>query len=193
MAHQVNLVIGATLCALACLAQDFRPPFDKSDYVGRVGIQLNPWFPPKKPPMHYSGGPNVPYLHHEGDEQQVWRQAMDLCAKYGVDVLVPEINEPQAWNWNWRVLLRAAAMTNDPPVKVGMFFGMYSKDKDAVIASMKKVLGPFRVGEALPPLSPDFLPAIDIKWAGREFRPGPFLFPHVHGPYSPPAFPVAGK
>ena len=144
MAHQVNLVVGATLCALACLAQDFRPPFDKSDYVGRVGIQLNPWFPPKKPPMHYSGGPNVPYLHHEGTELQVWRQAMDMCAKYGVDVLVPEINEPQAWTWQWRVLLQAAALTNDPPVKVGMFFGMYSKDKDAVIASMKKVLGPFR-------------------------------------------------
>ena len=144
MAHQVNLVVGATLCALACLAQDFRPPFDKSDYVGRVGIQLNPWFPPKKPPMHYSGGPNVPYLHHEGTELQVWRQAMDLCARYGVDVLVPEINEPRAWTWQWRVLLQAAALTNDPPVKVGMFFGMYSKDKDAVIASMKKVLGPFR-------------------------------------------------
>ena len=86
----------------------------------------------------------MPYLHHEGTELQVWRQAMDLCAGYGVDVLVPEINEPQAWAWQWRVLLQAAALTNDPPVKVGMFFGMYSKDKDAVIASMKKVLGPFR-------------------------------------------------
>ena len=125
-------------------AQDFRPPFDKRDYAGRVGIQLNPWFPPKKPPMHASGGPNVPYLHHEGTELQVWRQAMDLCARYGVDVLVPEINEPRAWTWQWRVLLQAAALTNAPPVKVGMFFGMYSKDKDAVIVSMKKVLGPFR-------------------------------------------------
>ena len=136
----------AVLTATAGLfgAQDFRPPFDKRDYAGRVGIQLNPWFPPKKPPMHASGGPNVPYLHHEGTELQVWRQAMDLCARYGVDVLVPEINEPRAWTWQWRVLLQAAALTNDPPVKVGMFFGMYSKDKDAVIASMKKVLGPFR-------------------------------------------------
>ena len=91
----------AVLTATAGLfgAQDFRPPFDKRDYVGRVGIQLNPWFPPKKPPMHASGGPNVPYLHHEGTELQVWRQAMDLCARYGVDVLVPEINEPRAWTW----------------------------------------------------------------------------------------------
>jgi len=124
-------------------AQDLRPPFDKSDYKGRVGIQLNPWFPPKKMPIHGYGGPNRPYIHHEGGTWDVWRQAMELCAKYGVDTLVPEINEPVHYAWNWSKMLEAAG-TNNPPVKIGMFFGFYSKDKDACIASMKKVLGPYR-------------------------------------------------
>lgn len=124
-------------------AEDFRPPFDKSDYKGRVGIQLNPWWPAQKDPVYGEGGPNVSYIHHTGTSAQVWRQAMELCARYGVDVLVPEINEPQAWSGCWRVLLDQAG-TNRPPVRIGMFFGMYSKDKESVIASMKKVLTPFR-------------------------------------------------
>ena len=129
--------------AASVKAPDFRPPFDKSDYVGHVGIHLNPWFPPNKAPIHTYGGPNVPYEQHPRAKKDAWRKAMETCARYGVDYLVAEVNEPQAWDWDWRVILDAAG-TNDPPVKVGMFFFTGSKDKEACIASMKTVLGRMR-------------------------------------------------
>lgn len=147
MKMNVLLLLSAGFALAASCAEDFRPSFDKSDYKGRVGIQLNPWFPLNKPPIHALGGPNRAYVHHEGTD--IWRQGMELCAEYGVNLWVPEINEPTAWTGVWRQLLDAAG-TNNPPIKVGMFFGMYSGGKDvketkeAVVASMKKVLGPFR-------------------------------------------------
>ena len=144
---RLRLAIAAAAVVVAAASSaagpDFRPPFDKSDYVGRVGIHLNPWFPPKKAAVHGYGGPNVQFAEHLGTKRDAWRQAMETCASYGVDFLVQEINEPAAWTGDWRTLLDAAG-TNDPPVKVGMFFSMGSKDKTACIASMKKVLRPFR-------------------------------------------------
>ena len=136
------LVLLPSFAALAA-ASDYRPPFDKSDYVGHVGIHLNPWFPPNKAPIHTYGGPNVPYAQHPREKKEAWRQAMETCARYGVDYLVAEINEPQAWDGDWRLILDAAG-TNDPPVKIGMFFATFSKDKDACIASMKTILGRMR-------------------------------------------------
>ncbi len=135
-------VLLASFAALAA-ANDFRPPFDKGDYRGRVGIQANPWFPPRKAPMYAWGGPNRPYVTLEGSKEEVWRRGVELCAQYGVDQICLEINEPSSWAGEFRVLLNAVG-TNDPPVKIGMFFGMFSQGTDAVIASMKKVLGPFR-------------------------------------------------
>ena len=131
-----------SFAALAA-ANDFRPPFDKSDYVGHVGIHLNPWFPPNKAPIHAYGGPNVPYAQHPRAKKEAWRQALETCASYGVDYLVAEVNEPTSWDGDWRLILDAAG-TNDPPVKIGMFFLTGSKDKDACIASMKKILGRMR-------------------------------------------------
>ena len=122
-------------------APDFRPAFDKSDYKGTVAIQANPWFPLYKPPMHALGGPNTAYLKPKTADW--WGEGMKLCREYGVTMFTPEINEPSAWTGCWRAMLDSAR-SNGCPVKVGMFFGMYSKDKDAVIASMKRVLGPFR-------------------------------------------------
>ena len=139
----VSSVLMFSARAASDYASDFRAPFDKSDYVGRVGIQMNPWFPPVKAAVHGKGGPNVPYAQHPAASKEYWRKLMETCAKYGVDFLVPEINEPSAYDGVWREIINAAG-TNDPPVKVGMFFGMYSKDKDSCIASMKKVLGRMR-------------------------------------------------
>ena len=147
----MRTLLGAILAAASCLggalrsaaadAPDFRPPFDKGDYRGTVAIQANPWFPLYKPPMHALGGPNTAYLKPKTADW--WGEGMKLCREYGVTMLTPEINEPSAWTGCWRAMLDSAKK-NGVPVKIGMFFGMYSKDKDAVIASMKRVLGPFR-------------------------------------------------
>ena len=119
-------------------AADFRPPLDKSDYRGYVAVQVNPWFPPSKPPKHALGGPNMPYVG--GSD---WQKAMDLCAEYGINAFVPEINEPGAWIDVWRELLAEAPKCR-ADVKVGMSFGFYSASPEAAVASVKKILGPFR-------------------------------------------------
>ena len=141
LAVSIAAVSGGLQSSSAADAPDFRPAFDKSDYKGNVAIQANPWFPLYKSPMHALGGPNMAYLKPKTADW--WGEGMKLCREYGVTMMTPEINEPSAWSGCWRDMLNAAR-TNGCPVKVGMFFGMYSKDKDAVIASMKRVLGPFR-------------------------------------------------
>ena len=144
MKNAIFLAAVATCtCSLLAAASDYRPPFDKSDYVGRVGIQANPWFPPNKAPTHTYGGPNVPYAQHPRTKRDAWRQAIETCASYGVDFLVPEVNEPTSYDNDWRLILDAAG-TNNPPVKVGMFFGLYSNGTNGVVASMKTVLGRMR-------------------------------------------------
>ena len=42
-------VAAIALAAAVAAAPDFRPPFDKGDYKGTVGVQVNPWFPLDKP------------------------------------------------------------------------------------------------------------------------------------------------
>lgn len=120
---------------------DMRPPFDKSDYLGTVAVQVNPWFPLDKPASDAYGGPNIPWIR-VGDD--AWRRGMELCAEYGVNAFVPEINEPSAWTGVWRALLNAAERVTNENVKVGMFFGFYSKTADDSIKSMKRILGGFR-------------------------------------------------
>ncbi len=137
-------IIAAALAAAAAMAvngEDMRPPFDKSDYKGTVAVQVNPWFPLDKPAADAYGGPNIPWIRF-GDD--VWRRGMELCAEYGVNAFVPEINEPGAWTGVWRGLLDAAAKSENKDIKVGMFFGFYSKTADDSIKSMKKILGQFR-------------------------------------------------
>ncbi len=138
-----SVLLAACILCGSCFAAppDFRPPFDKSDYKGTVAIQANPWFPLYKSPMHALGGPNTQYMKPKTADW--WGEGMKLCREYGVTMLTPEINEPSAWTGCWRSMLDSARK-NGVPVKIGMFFGMYSKGKDAVIASMKRVLGPFR-------------------------------------------------
>ena len=132
------IIAAAVLSAAVATGEDFRPPFDKSDYKGTVAVQVNPWFPLNKPPKHALGGPNVAYMRNLD-----WRKGMELCAEYGVNAFVPEINEPSAWSGVWRELLDTAPKCKSG-MKVGMFFGFYSKTPDAAIASMKKILGKFR-------------------------------------------------
>ena len=129
-------VAGAAYAA----APDFRPPFDKSDYKGTVGVQVNPWFPLNKPPSHALGGPNVPWTRYGGKD--LWAQGMQDLLAYGIDMWVPEMNEPVSWVGTWRDMLVQAA-TNGVPVRIGMFFGFYSPDADSVVKSMKKVMGPY--------------------------------------------------
>jgi len=121
-------------------APDFRPPFDKSDYRGNVSVQVNPWFPLDKPAADAYGGPNIPWIRFQDD---AWYRGMELCAEYGVTAFVPEINEPSSWSGVWRKLLDAPA-GRAKGVKVGMFFGFWSKTADDSIKSMKRILEPFR-------------------------------------------------
>lgn len=118
------------ICALQAFAAapDFRPPFDKSDYKGTVGVQVNPWFPLNKAPSHALGGPNVPWKHYEGEN--LWAQGMVDLMPYGITAWVPEINEPTAWTGVWSSFYKQGDAM-DVPVKVGMFFGFYSKKNGA--------------------------------------------------------------
>ena len=132
------LAVAGAACAAG---PDFRPPFDKADYKGAVGVQVNPWFPLNKPPSHALGGPNVPWKHYEGKD--LWAQGMQDLLAYGIDFWVPEINEPTSWIGTWRDMV-VQAMSNNVPVRIGMFFGFYSPDADAVVKSMKKLLAPYQ-------------------------------------------------
>ena len=117
-------VAAIALAAAVAAAPDFRPPFDKSDYKGTVGVQVNPWFPLNKAPSHALGGPNVPWKHYEG--KNLWAQGMADLLPYGITAWVPEINEPTAWIGTWSDFYKQGDAEN-VPVKVGMFFGFYSK------------------------------------------------------------------
>ena len=138
---KIAVLAAALAAAVAANGEDFRPPFDKSDYKGTVAVQVNPWFPLDKPAADAYGGPNIPWIRFGND---VWRNGMELCAEYGVNAFVPEINEPSAWTGVWRGLLDAAAKSENKDIKVGMFFGFYSKTADDSIKSMKRILGQFR-------------------------------------------------
>ena len=128
-------------CFAVDAAEDLRPPFDKSDYKGTVAVQVNPWFPLNKSAADAGGGPNMPWIRFNDD---AWLKGMELCAGYGVNAFAPEINEPSAWSGTWRDLLDAAARSTNDSIKVGMFFGFYSKTADESIKSMKRILGGFR-------------------------------------------------
>ena len=99
MRSKIIAVALAAAAAMAVNGEDMRPPFDKSDYKGTVAVQVNPWFPLDKPAADAYGGPNIPWIRF-GDD--VWRRGMELCAEYGVNAFVPEINEPGAWTGVWR-------------------------------------------------------------------------------------------
>ena len=136
---------GLLVAAVSARGADWRPPFDKSDYVGNVVVQANPWFPLDKAPNLAYGGPDVNYMKPRTADW--WKEGLELCGKYGITAVTPEINEPQAWTGCWKSLLESAESVGggtSPLPKVGMFFGMYSKDKDEVIKSMKRILEPFR-------------------------------------------------
>ena len=136
---RVCLFLAAIFAAYVILAAvDLRPPFDKSDYKDTIAVQVNPWFPLDKPDADAYGGPNVPWIRSLD-----WEKGMRLCAEYGVNAFVPEINEPSAWTDCWRQLLNASGKCGGL-VKVGMFFGFYSKTADDSIKSMKRILGGFR-------------------------------------------------
>ena len=138
-------VLFQSVCALFALqafaVADHRPKFDKSDYCGTIGVQLNPWFPLNKPPLHGNGGPNRAWRHYEGKD--IWAQGMRDLLPYGITMWEPEINEPTAWVGVWDELLNQVA-SNGVPVKVGMFFGLYSKTLDESFAAFEKILGPKR-------------------------------------------------
>ena len=134
----VAAALFAGSAAEAAGVRDFRPPLDKSDYRGYVAVWVNPWFPLNKPARHALGGPNMPYV--SGCD---WQKGMDLCAEYGINAFVPEINESGAWTSVWHELLAEAPKCR-ADVRVGMYFGFYSASPEAAVASVKKILGPFR-------------------------------------------------
>ena len=131
--------LGGVLTSAA--APDFRPPFDKSDYKGNVSVHVNPWFPLDKAGVDAFGGPNIPWIRYTED---AWRRGMELCAEYGVTSFLPEMNEPTANSGCVRTLLDGAASSRNANIKVGMFFGFYSKTADGTIAAMKRILEPLR-------------------------------------------------
>ena len=140
-----NLLLALSAWAAAvsvrASAPDFRPPFDKSDYCGTVVAHVNPWFPLDKPSEDAVGGPDIPWVRFTHD---AWRRGMELCAEYGLTAFNVEINEPTDWSGVCRTLLDAAGKSDNKNLKVGMFFGFYSKTPEASLRNMKRILGKFR-------------------------------------------------
>lgn len=137
----VLLCGGLLLLGGVGLAADVRPEFDKSDYRGTVSVHMNPWFPLDKPTVDAFGGPNVPWIRCRGEDPLV--AGIRLCAEYGVTAILPEGHEPNGCSSTYRALLKAAEKSGTD-MKIGMFYGFFSKDADTSLAAMKKLLSEFR-------------------------------------------------
>ena len=112
---------------------DLRPAFDKSDYLGHVGIHVNPWFPLDKHPMHALGGPNTPWKRYEGE--YIWAQGMRDLYEYGVDVWSLETDTPGFISDVTRMLYDGVAALK-LPVKIGSFVcpGDFESNIDKFVA-----------------------------------------------------------
>ena len=120
---------------------DFRPSFDKSDYKGTVAAQANPWFPINERPTFPYGGPNLTWKRYEC--RDAWANGMGDVLPYGLSVLALEVNEPVSWIGTWTEALKQFEKS-DVPIKLGLFYGLYSDSPDKTLAELKKHLLPIR-------------------------------------------------
>ena len=137
------LVVEVLLCGIVfCDAPDFRPKFDKSDVKGNVYVQVNPWFPMNKAPIHALGGPNTAWLHHEG--KNLWGQGMKLCDEYGVNGWDVETTEPgPSWIMTYKRMLEEADAVG-AKLKLGIFLGCTSKTPEEAIVGIRKLFEPIK-------------------------------------------------
>ena len=137
------LAIVVLLCGIVFGdAPDFRPKFDKSDVKGKVYIQVNPWFPMNKAPIHALGGPNTAWLHHVGEN--LWGQGMKLCDEYGVDGWDVETSEPgPSWIMTYKRMLDEAEAVG-AKLKLGIFLGCTSKTPEEAVVGLRKVFEPIK-------------------------------------------------
>ncbi|MBQ3343214.1 MAG: hypothetical protein IJG84_15050 [Kiritimatiellae bacterium] len=131
----------SVLVQLARAAEDWRPPFDKSDWLGRVNVQVNPWFGLDKQPLHAKGGPNAPWTRPSGVDP--WEAGMALTERYGVDTWSVELSGNGGWAGTYRALLDASARRGGR-TKIAIFFNVHAKSTGEAISAMKKTLSPFR-------------------------------------------------
>lgn len=134
------LTLFSSLC-LPAAPEDTRPPLNKTDHKKTVWAQVNPWFPMNKQPVHDYGGPNIAWIHHEGEN--IWGQGMKLCEKYGLDGWYLEINEPGGWIATYQKLLKEAEAVG-AKTRIGLFYGFYSKTAEESLKAAVKGLEPLR-------------------------------------------------
>ncbi|MBO4649412.1 MAG: hypothetical protein J5806_14785 [Lentisphaeria bacterium] len=137
----LSAVAAAVLLDGAEFLRDQRPPLDKSSYRKTVWSQVNPWFPFNKQPVHDLGGPNIAFRQFTG--KNIWGQGFKLLDEYGLDGLQVEVNEPAGWLDTYRNMLNDAKALGSR-IKLGLFFGCYSKTPEKTLENMKKILGQFR-------------------------------------------------
>jgi len=122
-------------------APDYRPPFDKSDYLGTVASQANPWFPIDVKPTYPYGGPNWTWKHYVGGN--AWAKGMEDVLPYGLQVMGLEVNEPTSWIGTWKEAL-GQFEKSDAPIKLGLFYNIASPTQDKTVAELKKQLLPIK-------------------------------------------------
>lgn len=137
------IAIIALICGIVLAeAPDFRPKFDKSDAKGKVYVQVNPWFPMNKAPIHELGGPNTAWMQHNG--KYVWGQGMKVCDEYGIDGWDMEVSEPgPSWISTFKTLLEEAEAV-DAKLKIGLFMGFNSKTPEDAIKGLRKIFEPIK-------------------------------------------------
>ena len=136
-------LVAAMAAGCACAAVDFRPAFDKSGAFRKVWVQANPWFPFDMKRESLKGGPNVAWRKFQGPD--VWAQGFADIARYGVDGVFMEVNEPigMSQHATW---LRAAEELARGSVdfKIAPMFAFFSKTEDEAIGNMRRILGAMR-------------------------------------------------
>ena len=140
-------LLAASVVGSVCAAEDFRPPFDKTDALKRVWVQSNPWFPFDMTREKLTGGPNVAWRKYAGPD--VWAQGFSDIARYGVDGTFMEVNEPLEMSQHATWLKVAEELARGPvDFKLAPMFAFFSKTADESIGNMRRILGAMRTALA---------------------------------------------
>lgn len=110
---------------ISVFAEDLRPQFDKSSYLGTLWSQVNPWWAPNKPrtgcPL---GGPNVARKIYPDDPVAYWRTAMEECKAKGMTGWQFElVTASPAYGNNLKDAIKAAEELGD--FKLAIFLSMF--------------------------------------------------------------------
>ena len=87
-----TLIVAALAGVLAAhAAEDHRPTFDKTPYIGTVWSQANPWWLPNKDRVYGRGGPDFAWDRYPRDHVAMWKKVAERCHRYGITGLQMEI------------------------------------------------------------------------------------------------------